>query len=239
MGSVRHCAACLMAAQSYQREAGWGGQGPSPHKSRPVLRSCINMEIRRGWYGLVRIIYFRGRHPLLRTFSLPASSSPPTVLHILILRTTFLCYHHPQSCQTSRSSSPPFTFPFKLFYIRVGGSFLLRRCPGNLIQTEYKGTWKGWIGQRAGENNEVCPYSGKSWKVFSLPSLPVHQKSRGYYAMWSSCDERLSGFGLQQENWANTLVSIQQLPGVEATPSPRPQCGVRVSMVVSNRSAER
>lgn len=97
---------------------------------------------------------------------------------------------------------PSFTFPFKLFYIRVGGSFLLRRCPGNLIQTEYKGTWKGWIGQRAGENNEVCPYSGESWKVFSLPSLPVHQKSWGYYAMWSSCDERLSGFGLQQESWA-------------------------------------
>lgn len=166
-------------------------------------------------------------------FSPHGPSHPNSAHHLFVLPPP------PKAARHLALLAPPFTFPFKLFYIRVGGSFLLRRCPGNLIQTEYKGTWKGWIGQRAGENNEVCPYSGESWKVFSLPSLPVHQKSRGYYAMWSSCDERLSGFGLQQENWANTLVSIQELPGVEATPSPRPQCGVRVSMGVSNRSAER
>lgn len=99
MGSVRHCAACLMAAQSYQRETGWGGQGPLPHKSRPVLRSCIYMEIRRGWYGLTRIIYFFGTPPIHSPhfFSLPASSSPPFTSLLAL--------------------NPPFTFALQTFFL--------------------------------------------------------------------------------------------------------------------------
>lgn len=136
-----------MVAQSYQREAGWGGREPAAQK--PARPSFPHLHGNQAW-----LIRTRQNHLLYdgTLIALSCSLPTPTILHILILPTN----PKKKSWQATPHS------PLQTFFIQFGGSFLLRRCPGNLIQTEYKGTWKGWIGQRAEGNNEVCPYSGRA-----------------------------------------------------------------------------
>lgn len=58
MGGAVLCAAPLMAAWVYQREAGWGRTGLMGSQSHPVPPHYIYMKMRRGQCSLIKFIYF-------------------------------------------------------------------------------------------------------------------------------------------------------------------------------------
>lgn len=193
-----------MAAQSYQREAGWGGREPAAQK--PARPSFPHLHGNQAW-----LIRTRQNHLLYdgTLIALSCSLPTPTILHILILP--------PNPPTPKKAGRPPPTLPFKLFSfgLVVLSCFAVARVTS--FRRNIKGHEKGGLDRGP---KEIMKFVHIQAELKGLLA-PISPR----LLTWSSHDSRLRAAPSRPN--ARVLVSVQK--AARGTPSLRPSssfCGL-------------